>query len=113
MNRQGFEPSSSTSETGAIIARTKYYTETLAIKTKTRQISPLNMQIYIERKISRAGLKRFVIFRPYLNMEGKSSTQHERFFHAYLPIVRAESGILNLKFFVTKSLQICRRMRLK
>ena len=113
MNRQGFEPPPSASETGAINTRPKYYTETLAIKTKTRQISHLNMHKYISGKKS-AGSRRFVIFRPYLNMEGKSSTQHERFFHAYLSIVPGGIWtIVNLKFFVTKSLQICRRMRLK
>ena len=33
----------------------------------------------------------FIIFRPYLNIEGKSSTQRERFFfNVHLPIVRAE-----------------------
>ena len=56
-----------------------------------------------------------VIFRPYLKKEGKSSTQLARFFWRLLVYWKClhVRTILNFKLFVTKSQQICGRMRLK
>ena len=47
-------------------------------------------------------------------MEGKSSSQNAEFEHffTFLPIDNVRCDVLTVEFFITKLMQICRRMRL-
>ena len=59
------------------------------------------------------GYLRVIIFRPYSNMEGKSSTQHERFSTLTSQLSGQNADDSEFEIFITNLSQICLKMLLK
>ena len=85
----------------------------MALKWQIRALAKNLRRHCFEVKIGSFHNHNFNIFRPYINMEGKSYTQRVCVY-VYLPLENVLCPtVLNSFFFVTNLYQICRRMRLK